>query len=292
MSKIRNFSALKGLGLIAAGMAIGTTAPAQTESAYSLAAHSSIVVEGQVVRAGASEEPLLAPSSSTAVIRINRMYAGAEFAGDQTGRTATVILSHASQLREGGQALFFGEPRFIGKTLTIADHGELAVDRAEGPALAGGLQARRDLPIQMRLETATAVFHGLVEKVGPPPVTDRTKPGERDGELASEHDPEFQLAMVRVRSVLRGAPAGPVQPVLFPGSRDIMWFNGPKLKPGQDLILLAHRPTEGELTMMSPALRAFAEKSRALVVTQPYDALPASEEKRVAGLIQAGGVGQ
>lgn len=292
MSRVRDFAAMTGLGLMAAGMAVGGAALAQTESASSLAARSSIVVEASVVRMGASEEPLLAPAPNTAVIRISRMYAGAEFAGDQAGRNATVILSRAVQLREGVRALFFGEPRFVGKVLTIADHGELTASQVEDPGLATGLQARRDLPIRMRLEIAAAVFRGVVEKVGPPPVAGRDRPQERAGEAVNEHDPEFQLAMVRVRSILRGAPAGPVQPVLFPGSRDIMWFNGPKLKPGQDLVLLAHRPLESELMMMSPALRAFAERSRALVVTQPYDVLPAAEEKRVAGLIQAGGVRQ
>lgn len=292
MSRVRDFTAMTGLGLVAAGMAIGTTAPAQTESAASLAARSSIVVEASVVRPGASEEPLLAPSSSTAVIHISRMYAGAEFAGDQTGRTATVFLSRASQLREGDRALFFGEPRFVGKTLTITDHGELVVSQVDGPGLTTGLQARRDLPIRMRLEIATAVFRGVVEKVGPPPVGERAQTPDRDGEPVSEHDPEFQLAMVKVVTRLRGEVAGSVQPILFPGSRDIMWFNGPKLKPGQDLVLLAHRPLPSELGRMSTALRAFTEKSRALVVTQPYDVLPASEEKRVAGLIQSGGVRQ
>lgn len=286
MSRVRDFTAMAGLGLAAAGMAIGTTAPAQTESAFSLAARSSIVVEGQVVRAGASEEPLLAPAANTAVIRISRMYAGAEFAGDQSGRTATVILSSASRLNEGGQAVFFGEPRFVGKTLTIADHGELVVSQVDSPSLATGLQARRDLPISMRLERAAAVFLGRVEKTGPVPGDEPKR------EAVNEHDPEVQLAMVRVEAPMRGAQAGAVIPILFPASLDIMWFKAPKLKPGQEGVFIAHRPNEAELGRMSPPARAFAIKSGALLVSQSLDVLPPSEQKRVAGLVQTRGVKQ
>jgi hypothetical protein len=59
-------------------------------------------VLGTVTRVDASDEPLLAPSPSTAVIKIDKVYAGSEIAGDQTGRTATVILSQPGQ-RQGGE---------------------------------------------------------------------------------------------------------------------------------------------------------------------------------------------
>jgi hypothetical protein len=57
---------------------------AQTaESMAVLASRSSIIVLGTVTRERASEEPLVAPTSATAVIKIRRMFAGSEFAGDQ-----------------------------------------------------------------------------------------------------------------------------------------------------------------------------------------------------------------
>src|SRR5256885_9832477 len=53
--------------------------------------------------------------------------------------------------------------------------------------------------------------------------------------LRDEHDPDWQVAMVRVTSKVRGAEKGAVIPVVFAASRDIMWFNSPKPKSGEEI---------------------------------------------------------
>lgn len=258
------------------------------DPALSLAARSAIVVLGTVTRAGASEEPLLPPSAATVVIRVDRMLAGSEIAGDQAGHVATVILSRPGSLKAGSQALFFGNPRFIGKTLTIADEGELPPPEAKTgalpPALAQGLQARRDIPIRARLAVAEMVFLGSVEDVR------QLEGAEGEGpkrELRDEHDPDWWAAMVRVRSSLRGAEDGALVPIVFPASRDIVWLNSPKLASGDQALVLAHRPQEEELLLLrSTGVLRWIEQQHALLVTQPFDVLAPAEEKRVAGLLQ------
>src|SRR5437762_4946529 len=96
---------------------------AQTIAVPSLADRSSIIVRGKVLKINASDEHLLQPSNQTAVISIEQMYAGKEIAGDQAGRTATVIFSKPGVLKTGEVAVFFGNPRFLGKSITIADEG-------------------------------------------------------------------------------------------------------------------------------------------------------------------------
>jgi hypothetical protein len=81
---------------------------AQNESARTLTERSAIVVRGKVLKTNASNEPLVAASSRTAVILVQQMYAGSEIAGDQTGRKVTVILSRPQRLKVGEEALFFG----------------------------------------------------------------------------------------------------------------------------------------------------------------------------------------
>ena len=100
-------------------------ASAQQGNVEQLAEQSAIVVSGKVVRLNASGEPLVAPSNRVAVISVERMYAGSEIAGDQTGRTVTVILSQPEGVKLGEEAIFFGNPRFVGRSLTIADQGEV-----------------------------------------------------------------------------------------------------------------------------------------------------------------------
>ena len=248
-----------------------------------LASRSAIVVLGTVEKVGASEEPILTANSATVVIKIEQMFAGNELAGDQTGRTATVILSKPADVKVGTKAIFFGNPRFIGKTITIADVGELPVspDYARGmlQALAPGLQARRDAPVRARLAIAEMVFRGTVESVRPLEAESKDKrPMVRD-----EHDPEWQVAMVRVTSAVRGTQNGAVIPVVFAASRDIMWFNSPKPKQGEEALFIAHRPQEGEMTLLRSS---FADKEHAVLVTAPFDVLPPSDEKRVVGLLE------
>ena len=270
-----------GIICLAVSAAFGAAcAGAQPEAIYSLAARSSIVVSGTVLRSGASLEPMLPASSRTVVISIEQMYAGREIAGDKRGHSATVILSRPMSLRPGAKALFFGEPRFIGSEITIADAGEAPLDvRGQAqlvqPVIAG-VQARRDAPIKERLAVAALVARGIVERVEP----------LREKELADEHDPEFRLAYVRVTSALAGGDRRTTVPILFAASRDIVWFNSPKLRPGEDAIFIAHAPQENELAMLrsSPAFE-LARRNGALLVTQPYDVLPPMEERRVANLI-------
>jgi hypothetical protein len=259
---------------------------AQGETGRTLAERSAIVVRGTVLRVNASEEPLQVASPSTVVIKVSRMYAGTEIAGDQTGRNVTVILSRPSRLKEKAEALFFGNPRFIGKSLTIVDEGEILATSltTEAANLEAGLQARRDKPIMDRLAIASMVFRGKVESVRPlEGVTDRK---QQPVEHASEHDPEWQVARVTVINSLRGTKEGALVTIIFPASRDIMWFNSPKLEPGQDAVFITHKPEKEDAQFMrSTGVTRFVEKEPAELVTQPFDVLPASAEVRVRRLV-------
>lgn len=286
----RRFPSLLALAALASVLT-GARALAQEDGAESLAERSAIVVRGKVLKTSASNEPLVAASESTAVISVQQMYAGSEIAGDQTGRTATVILSRPGRLKVGEQALFFGNPRFLGSSLTIADEGEISGNAAEEqPALERGLQARRDKPIVERLATATLVFRGTVDTVRP---FEEVRPREAAAAQAkpyparpSEHDPEWHVASVKVVTSLRGAQAGQVVTVLFPASRDIVWFHAPKLKPGEDGVFITHALSrEDAAASGASGLPTFVERQNAHVVTEPFDVLPPSEEARVRALL-------
>ncbi len=260
---------------------------AQDESAKALAERSSIVVAGTVIKAKASLEPRQAPSERTVVIKISTMYAGAEIAGDQKGRTATVILSRPStKIKAGTEAVFFGNPRFLGNSLTIAGEGELiaGVATAATAELELGLQARRDQPLRERLAVASSVFHGKVEN-------ERAIPSgaDRSREPQSEHDPEWHVAAVRVVNSLQGTEKGALVNVIFPASRDIMWVNSPKLKANQEALFITQKPDKADTWLMrAPGVAAFLEKQPAEVVSQPLDTLPASDDARVRNLLAKG----
>ncbi len=261
----------------------------QTQSAQTLAERSAIVVRGKVLKVNASDEPMVAPSPSTAVISVIQMYSGNEIAGDLHGRTATVILSRPGSVQIGEELLFFGNPRFMGRSVTIADEGEMP-EKQVGPALLStleqGSQARKDAPIRDRIATARLVFRGTVESVNPlNPQGKAAEENQRPAMLPSEHDPEWQVANVRVSKPLRGGEAGQLVPILFPASTDIMWFNSPKLKVGQDAVFLAHTPGKQDVRLAQDRFVArLQEKQPVYFVAEPSDVLPPSDEEHLRAL--------
>jgi hypothetical protein len=196
-----------------AGAMFSVDALAQDDSPTGLAERSSIVVAGKVMRVKASLEPMQAASPRTVVIMVSRMYAGAEIAGDQKGHTVTVVLSRPSTtIKAGTEALFFGNPRFVGKSLTITDEGELLASAAR-TELEPALQARRDQPLRERIATASSVFVGKVETVGALAADADQQTKLR--EPSSEHDPEWHVASVRVltaKLTLRATGTGRPRP--------------------------------------------------------------------------------
>jgi len=251
----------------------------QAPPVSTLAESSSVVVRGRVLRLNASDEPMLPASRRTAVILVRQMYAGSEIAGDQQGKNATVILSRPNAVKAGEEAFFYGNVRFVGTTMTIADVGESPVEPGNsspsGPLDRAG-QGPADRAILERLAAASMVFRGSVEDVRP--IEGRGAP--------SEHDPEWQVASVRVHTPLRGADSGQVVTIAFAASRDITWFNSPKLKPGQEAVFLAHVPTkEEEGYVRTSGLGALRDKQPLYLVTQPYDVLQPADEPRVRSLL-------
>ncbi len=270
--------------ILSASITAGT-AFAQTE-ARAAAERSSIVVRGKVLRTNASDEPLLAPSNQTAIISVDEMYAGNEIAGDQKGQTVTVILTQPNAVKPGEEALFFGNPRFLGKSLTIADEAELPASAAASASSA--VQARRDRPVLERLAAANLVFRGMVESVRPIAGETAAAQGTRTKAPPSEHDPEWHVATVRIVTPLRGGAAGEIVNVVFAASRDITWFNSPKLKQGQDAVFIAHSPSkEEEPIYRSSGLDKFLGTETIYLVTEPFAVLPAADEGRIRRLLAA-----
>lgn len=254
-------------------------------SAQSLAERSSIIVRGKIMKINASDEPMVEPSSKTAVVSVQEMLAGKEIAGNLSGRTITVILSREEGLKEGAEATFFGNVRFFGQSLTIADEGELPAAAADSASSVA--QASNSKPLADRMAVATLVFRGTVKAIRPLGTAAGETQGKRSARESSEHDPQWQAATVQVATALRGGTPGQTVTVVFAASRDITWFNSPKLKTGQDAIFIAHAPTKEEEPLYRGSnLAQFVEKQPSIyLVTEPLDVLPAADEDRVRSLL-------
>jgi hypothetical protein len=95
----------------------------------------------------------------------------------------------------------------------------------------------------------------------------------------SEHDPMWREAVVEVEDVHKGSHKRKTIIVRFPASRDIMWNEAPKLRPGQEGYFVLHKPAEGEIPPPGPGARGAraAKAARAAAGPQVYTILHAGD---------------
>jgi hypothetical protein len=106
--------------------------------------------------------------------------------------------------------------------------------------------------------------------------------GEHPHVLISEHDPDWQEAIVEVESEITGARDGQEIVIRFPGSLDVAWYGFPKFKPGQEGTFFLQKD---HLSGLPKAILAGAEVNVYIAGTR-QDVLAKSEAQRVRTLAQ------
>ena len=90
---------------------------------------------------------------------------------------------------------------------------------------------------------------------------------------------------------IRDGEEGAVVSVVFPASRDVAWFNAPKLTVGEEAVFITHKPeADNKEFMQAPGVAALLKERPAEVVSEPFDVLPVSDEPRVRALAAKGGL--
>ncbi len=193
------------------------------------------VFTGVLERAGASSLAILPAGPGSAVVRVERVHHGAQVLQDQAGQPVTVLFADSSEPAGGDRWVFFTDPILFGETVGVRE-----IVRLEAPEDLDDLhelvvrvreEARLD-ELRQHLATADAVIQGRV--VSTHRASGTTEPP------ASEHDPLWWIARIRVRRALKGRHRGEVA-VRFPSSRDVAWYRVPKLRRGQEGIFVLHR---------------------------------------------------
>ncbi len=225
---------------------------------------------GTVVRLNAATEAAIPLASNMAIVRVEDVLRAPPALGEQAGREITVQLREAEAAQEGQRAVFFTNPWLYGDSLAV-----LEVDRREAQAL-GALreqvqsasQQEDDEALRERLGTSELVVVGTVVN---------TRPLAQGQTLrGSEHDPQWWEATIAVEAVEKGALQDPTVAVVFAASMDVLWFQAPKARVGQDGIWLLHRQPIQDMNVTAYA------------VVDPLDVLQRDQLARVRRL-QGGG---
>ena len=191
---------------------------------------------GAIVRRDAATMPIITPSATTAVMRVEAILRAPDSLGDLTGAEVTVELDGSAKV--GQRLVLLADGWMYGESVAVRE-----VARAD-PNTAEEIRARlvreqEELPVRHlseRLRDADMVVLGVVRELRPVERPDQWVP-------PSEHDPDWWVAVIAVEDVAKGRrPRSGRLEAVFANSRDVQWFStGPKPDPGQDGVFLLRR---------------------------------------------------
>lgn len=132
-----------------------------------------------------------------------------------------------------------------------------------------------DAQLRSRAQTADLIIVGRVTQIRPMAV------GVGVPRRISEHDPNWQEAVIEVREALKGLAADRVV-VRFPGTMDVAYFGVPKFQAGQEGTFILQRDK------LSGQPEAMVGRARLATFTAmgQNDVLPKRDQKRLKRLLE------
>lgn len=244
------------ISLLVAAIPLGGLPMPQESAAKveTLAKQSSFVFSGTVKKTGASNVSVVPPNERTSIVHVDEVLHNDGVVSDVMGNDVTVELASAGVVKEGDKAIFFTNVDTYSDSISVREEGHIGVKPEEMGALHDQVKAAlAQVPeeqLQSRIAQADVIVTGSV--TGTKPVA-----GNESRVPASEHDPQWWEATVKVQSVEKGHPPQGDVTVVFPSSKDLRWIGSPKFKEGQQGVFLLHRSVDEKLrvsgfTALSP----------------------------------------
>jgi len=250
----------------------------RTARAATQAEQAQFVFRGTVLQQGAVTLAEVPAAESTVVVRVEEILKGPDVLQDYEGQPITVQLGPRQRVSEGQEYLFSTNGWIFGAGLAVICVGISPATAANVQTLQAALSAHPEKMLKARADRAELVVSGQVTQVRQVP-----RPA---GAPITEHDPEWQEAIIRVAQVARGPQrkgAGQQQVVVrFSASHDIRWAKAPKFLVGQEGVWML-----GDKTKEGAAMRAAVgvPKEQYLVV-EPEDFHPKEHAARVLSQIK------
>jgi hypothetical protein len=237
-----------------------------------LAEKSSFIFRGTVQKLKASSVPNLPVTDNTVLVRVDQVFRVPEVLGNLVGKQITVQLNTPASATVGQSFTLFTVPIVFAESIAVRELGrtetppEAARARAHADQVSAAIQVLPDKLLRRHLNEADVVVTGKVLSI-----KQRKTPLSHG---ISEHDPDWHEAVIQVESVERGKAPSKRLSILFPGSRDVQWYQSPKLTVGQEGVFVLHRRQIGEL------------KAEYYAVIDPLDFHPQQRRERIRALLK------
>jgi hypothetical protein len=267
--------------LLAAALAVPAAAVCQMSRA-ALVKQSDIILIGTVTQVGAVAVPDLPASDRTVVVRVDQVLEKPGAVALNPGDSITVQTVRPGSLKPGTQATFYTTGWIFGEGLVVREVGHepghspvVVADQKE--AVARARTEVKDAELKAHIQRAAMVVAGRVEQVRPAELAAPTRPRR-----ISEHDPQWQEAIIQVQDGIKGAHAGEQVVVRFPASRDFAWVGTPKFAVGQEGTYILHKDS----TTGSPTSTMAGQSVPAYTALHQADVQPRQDAAQIRALIK------
>jgi hypothetical protein len=269
--------------LLAVTLALpGSTALAQMSRA-ALVKQSDIIIIGTVTKLGAVAAPEVPASPRTVVVRVDQVLEKPAAVALAAGDSVTVETAHPGSLKEGMQATFYTTGWIFGRGVAVREVGHEpgrspVVASVQQEAVARARLDMNDADLRAHIARAAMVIAGRVEQVRPAELAAAPARPKR----ITEHDANWQEAIIQVDDGIKGAQAGERVVVRFPGSYDVAWVGAPRFAVGQEGTFLLHKDS----TTGSPESMIAGRSVPAYTALHKLDVLTKQDATRVRQLIR------
>jgi hypothetical protein len=252
-------------------------------SRATLVKQSDIIFIGTVTQVGAVAVPEVPASDRTVVVHVDQVLEKPAAVALGAGDSVTVQTAQPGSLKPGSQATFYTTGWIFGQGVAVREVGHEAghspvVAAIQQEAVARARLEMNDAELKAHIQKAAMVVAGRVEQVRPAELG--AAPARRT--RISEHDPQWQEAIIQVQDGIKGAQAGEQVVVRFPTSLDVAWVGTPKFTVGQEGTFLLHKDS----TTGSPNAMIGGRSVPAYTALHKVDVLSKQDATRVRGLMR------
>jgi hypothetical protein len=198
-----------------------------------LVAGASLIFKGKIVllHTATTDEGDVA---NKGVVVVTEVIEAPESFPNVSGQQVTVLFTEINRVKVGQERMFFTDPYWIGESIGVREigsvmKGDKLYENKDISSLMKQARGKQgDEQLEKTLKDARLVVSGKVVKISTP---------ERKAPMGTEHDPEWKEAEVQIDETLKGKADKTVK-TLFASSKDVMFFQSPKFKEGDEGIFI------------------------------------------------------
>ena len=252
-------------------------------SRATLVKQSDIIFIGTVTQVGAVAVPEVPVSDRTVVVHVDQVLEKPAAVALGAGDSVTVQTAQHGSLKPGSQATFYTTGWIFGQGVAVREVGhELGhspvVATVQAAAVARARLDMNDADLKAHIQQAAMVVAGRVDQVRPAELAAAPARPKR----ISEHDAQWQEAIIQVQDGIKGAQAGEQVVVRFPTSLDVAWVGTPRFTVGQEGTFVLHKDS----TTGSPNAMLAGRPVPAYTALHKVDVLSRQDATRVRALIR------